>query len=65
VAAVSDLCEPFIARRSLGASGEDDISTERCRVLMIYPRFNPNSFWNYKATCELAGGHATLPRRSA
>jgi radical SAM superfamily enzyme YgiQ (UPF0313 family) len=26
-----------------------------CRVLMIYPRFSANSFWNYVATCDLAG----------
>ena len=26
-----------------------------CNVLMIYPRFNPNSFWNYQATCEAVG----------
>ena len=29
--------------------------SERCNVLMIYPRFNAGSFWNYKATCEMAG----------
>ena len=26
-----------------------------CNVLMVYPRFNNNSFWNYKATCEVVG----------
>ncbi len=26
-----------------------------CRVLMIYPKFIPNSFWNYTETCELVG----------
>lgn len=26
-----------------------------CRVLMIYPKFVPNSFWNYTAACELVG----------
>ncbi len=25
------------------------------RVLMVYPRFNPDSFWNYQATCEVTG----------
>jgi radical SAM superfamily enzyme YgiQ (UPF0313 family) len=25
------------------------------RVLMVYPRFTPNSFWNYQATCEVVG----------
>ena len=24
-----------------------------CRVLLIYPGFVPNTFWNYQATCEL------------
>jgi len=24
-------------------------------VLMVYPRFNTNSFWNYQATCEVVG----------
>jgi radical SAM superfamily enzyme YgiQ (UPF0313 family) len=26
-----------------------------CRVLMIYPKFVPNSFWNYSVACELVG----------
>ena len=26
-----------------------------CRVLMIYPKFVPNSFWNYTEACELLG----------
>jgi radical SAM superfamily enzyme YgiQ (UPF0313 family) len=26
-----------------------------CRVLMIYPKFVPNSFWNYAEACELVG----------
>jgi radical SAM superfamily enzyme YgiQ (UPF0313 family) len=26
-----------------------------CRVLMIYPRFVPNSFWNYAEACQLVG----------
>src|ERR1044072_1997145 len=25
------------------------------RVLMIYPKFIPNSFWNYTEACELVG----------
>jgi hypothetical protein len=29
--------------------------SDRCNVLMIYPRFNAGSFWNYTATCEMAG----------
>ena len=26
-----------------------------CRVLMVYPKFIPNSFWNYTEACELIG----------
>ena len=26
-----------------------------CNVLLVYPRFTPNSFWNYQATCEVVG----------
>jgi len=29
--------------------------TDPCRVLMIYPQFIPNSFWNYTEACELVG----------
>lgn len=29
--------------------------TESHKVLMIFPRFNASSFWNYTATCELTG----------
>lgn len=29
--------------------------TDSCNILMIFPRFNASSFWNYKETCDLAG----------
>jgi len=29
--------------------------TSAPNLLMVYPRFGLNSFWNYKATCELVG----------
>ena len=29
--------------------------TSFCRVLMVYPKFVPNSFWNYTEPCELVG----------
>jgi radical SAM superfamily enzyme YgiQ (UPF0313 family) len=32
-----------------------DRMTDPCRVLMIYPQFIPNSFWNYTEACELVG----------
>jgi radical SAM superfamily enzyme YgiQ (UPF0313 family) len=28
-----------------------------CHVLLIYPQFIPNSFWNYKDTCKLVGAN--------
>jgi len=31
------------------------MTIDTCKVLMIFPRFNTNSFWNYRATCELKG----------
>ena len=31
------------------------MTVDACKVLMIFPRFNTNSFWNYRATCELKG----------
>src|SRR5690349_6009236 len=31
------------------------MTIDACNVLMIFPRFNADSFWNYRATCELAG----------
>ena len=27
----------------------------QAKVLMVFPRFNPGSFWNYRKTCELVG----------
>ena len=29
--------------------------TMPCRVLMVYPKFIPDSFWNYTEACELVG----------
>ncbi|GAA0779892.1 DUF4070 domain-containing protein [Roseibium denhamense] len=32
-----------------------------CNVLLVYPRFNAGSFWNYGATCELVGAKYPAP----
>ncbi|MHA7774912.1 B12-binding domain-containing radical SAM protein [Roseibium sp. M-1] len=32
-----------------------------CNVLLVYPRFNSGSFWNYGATCELVGAKYPAP----
>src|SRR4051794_39908674 len=43
-------------KASDGASVKASCSGQAaCNVLMIYPRFSANSFWNYSATCDLAG----------
>jgi radical SAM superfamily enzyme YgiQ (UPF0313 family) len=34
---------------------------DQCNVLMIFPRFNANSFWNYQATCEMVGARYPAP----
>ena len=31
------------------------------RVLLIFPTFNPNSFWSFKETCELVGARYPAP----
>ncbi len=31
------------------------MSTNTANVLMVFPRFSPNSFWNYRETCAVAG----------
>jgi Domain of unknown function (DUF4070)/Radical SAM superfamily len=32
-----------------------NMKPDACRVLLIYPRFVPNTFWNYQTACELFG----------
>ena len=31
------------------------------RVLMVFPRFNPNSFWSFQAACDLYGARCPAP----
>jgi len=31
------------------------LSNHAVNVLMVFPRFSPNSFWNYRETCAVAG----------
>jgi uncharacterized protein YjbI with pentapeptide repeats len=37
----------------LGIQRVSKMTIDACKVLMIFPRFNTDSFWNYRATCEL------------
>jgi radical SAM superfamily enzyme YgiQ (UPF0313 family) len=35
---------------------------DACKVLLVYPKFDSNSFWNYRGTCELVGAkHPASP----
>src|SRR4051812_20157010 len=34
---------------------------QRRNVLLIYPRFAPGTFWNYRATCEAVGRRCPAP----
>ena len=36
-------------------------SVRRCNVLMIYPRFQANTFWNFSEACKLVGARYTTP----
>ena len=42
--------------------GSSRASNDRpCSALLVFPRFNPNSFWALKDTCEIAGARAPSP----
>lgn len=30
-------------------------------VLLVFPRFNPHSFWNLQAACDIAGARCPAP----
>lgn len=35
-----------------------ELRPARTRVLMVFPRFNANSFWNFEEACEVKGAKA-------
>lgn len=37
------------------------MTVEKCNVLLVYPKFNAGSFWNYQATCEMIGAKYPAP----
>ncbi len=38
------------------------VAPRPCNVLMIYPRFQANTFWNFSEACKLAGArYPTAP----
>ncbi|MDT9702518.1 hypothetical protein, partial [Streptomyces sp. P17] len=42
-------------------SNQAPAAADRCTVLLVFPRFNPNSFWALKDTCTIAGAKAPSP----
>ena len=42
-------------------TSRSDEFAKRRRVLLVFPRFNPNSFWALADTCRLAGAKAPSP----
>jgi hypothetical protein len=44
---------PHLHRHAL--SKGTAMTFDASKVLMIYPRFNPKSFWGYEGACELLG----------
>ncbi|MDB5512866.1 MAG: B12-binding radical protein [Enterovirga sp.] len=37
------------------------MTSQSTRVLLVFPRFNPNSFWSFKDACEVWGAKCTAP----
>jgi radical SAM superfamily enzyme YgiQ (UPF0313 family) len=35
--------------------------SDTCKILLVYPQFRAASFWNFKATCEIAGARYPAP----
>ena len=48
-------------RMSVGGSIAKPAGAPPCRVLLICPRFNGQSFWNFDAVCAVAGAKAPAP----
>jgi radical SAM superfamily enzyme YgiQ (UPF0313 family) len=63
----------FLAKRRRAANRSADCCANRrkrfqmtlesssCRVLLLVPRFNGQSFWNFTATCEVSGARFPAP----
>jgi hypothetical protein len=40
--------------------GQQARRPDTCKALLVYPRFNPNSFWHYQETCDLVGAKYSM-----
>ena len=49
----------FDFRREPGRAPDAALATPN--VLMVFPRFNPNSFWNLQALCDIRGARCPAP----
>jgi hypothetical protein len=48
-------------RQSDPEQQETDLPAAPPRVLLVFPRFNPNSFWSLQAACDVWGARCTAP----
>jgi hypothetical protein len=57
----------LVQMNTISISRPPTASTEACCMQRPsrHPRFNPNSFWNYQATCDVVGAGASSLRRLA
>lgn len=45
----------------MGAARQLAEGQDRCNVLLVYPRFVVDSFWNYETTCKMVGAKYPAP----
>src|SRR3954468_1381425 len=53
--------QPYARSDAKGTRGMSEVSRPSPRVLLVFPRFNPNSFWSFKEACELFGARCPAP----
>ena len=48
-------------RMDIAAEREDRRKAATPNVLLVFPKFNPNSFWNLQAVCDISGARCPAP----
>jgi len=44
-----------------GMTGDVSMLADSCKILLVYPQFQPPSYWNLKATCHSVGARHLAP----
>jgi radical SAM superfamily enzyme YgiQ (UPF0313 family) len=52
---IGDSARSLYSQQHAALSGREMLAAYRCKVLMIYPRFAADTFWNFAETCEIFG----------